>query len=175
MLTLNKFVSLLVFSFYGILLLSFASCKTEGCTDPRANNFVYEADKDDGSCDYGGCTDRDALNFDPDAQYDNGTCLYNGGVRIITTRNNIGTGSVAMVVHVNGEYIGMLREDCNQQFPTCSTSCENLPYLDRSEGIYGLRYWIIRPTSSTTADTIYESAPQSMQIVGGECNIHVIE
>lgn len=32
--------------------LFFTSCKEEGCTDPAANNYNQEADKEDGSCEY---------------------------------------------------------------------------------------------------------------------------
>ncbi|MDX1651404.1 MAG: hypothetical protein R3277_02855 [Brumimicrobium sp.] len=36
----------------GIIALGFTSCKKEGCTDPKANNYSEEAKKDDGSCTY---------------------------------------------------------------------------------------------------------------------------
>lgn len=156
------------------LLLMFQSCKTKGCTDPKANNFIYEAEKDDGSCDYGGCTDPDALNYNPDAQYNNGTCNYNGEIRIITTRTQLG-GNRALVVHVNGAYVGTLSGNCTILYPNCNTNCPNLPFLDKPGGSYSLRFWEVRFTSSTTADTLYESSPQNLQVIGAECNIHIIE
>ena len=59
-----------IISFLFLTLLLLSSCKQEGCTDPRAKNFSYDAQKEDGSCDYSGCTDTDALNYNPDAQGD---------------------------------------------------------------------------------------------------------
>jgi hypothetical protein len=43
---------LLILSFTVISLLSFISCKKEGCTDNIADNYISDADKDDGSCSY---------------------------------------------------------------------------------------------------------------------------
>ncbi|MGB0390176.1 MAG: hypothetical protein ACPGRC_10630 [Salibacteraceae bacterium] len=166
-------VSLFIFCIS--ILNVFQSCKTEGCTDPYASNFVYEAEKDDGSCDYGGCMDPDALNFDSDARYDNGSCIYNGDVYVITTRSGLSVPNVSLVVHVNGQYMGSLSSACTSPFPTCSTGCQKLPFLDKAQGSYLLKYWEIKQTSSTTADTIYESSPKSMQVTGGECNIYVID
>jgi hypothetical protein len=174
MLTLNDCTPILI-AICTAGLLSLSSCTTKGCTDPFASNFSYEANKDDGSCDYGGCTNPDALNYNPDAQYDNGTCSYNGDVRIVTSRSNVGNGNVALIVHINGEYIGKLQSNCTSQYPTCTSGCANLPFLDKSDGSYLLRFWEIRPTSSTTADTIFESSPKNMQVIGAECNIYVIE
>ena len=156
-------------------ILFFSSCKTEGCTDPKAKNFSYEANKDDGSCDYGGCTDRDALNFDPYAQYNDGTCKYLGGVNFITTRNSIASGGRVLSVHVNGQYIGLLQRTCTTQFPTCETNCAKLPFTQQQEGGYTYQFWELLPTSSTTFDTIYSSAIHTFQVTGKQCNIITIE
>src|SRR5690606_16979703 len=38
--------------FAGILVISLASCKKEGCMDENASNFNQDAKKDNGSCTY---------------------------------------------------------------------------------------------------------------------------
>lgn len=54
-----------------------------GCTDPGADNFDPEANKDNGSCFYSsapqtlaGCIDPEALNFNEYAIENNGSCIY---------------------------------------------------------------------------------------------------
>ena len=174
--TQHKLFKMKTFQFLLILatITLFTQCKSEGCTDPKAKNFSYEADKDDGSCDYGGCTDEDALNFDADAQYDDNTCLYNGGLHFITTRNSLG-GGVFLSVEVNNGYIGSLAQKCTAQFPTCETNCAHLKYTDQAEGFYNVQYWQIRQTSSTTFDTLFASPVEAAQVIGGECNIYVLK
>jgi hypothetical protein len=55
-----------------------------GCTDEIAENYVPEANLDDGTCTYIlGCTDENALNYDATATLDNGTCDF-GGFGIVT-------------------------------------------------------------------------------------------
>lgn len=46
----NKFRFLLMVMC--VSALAFTSCKKEGCTDPLAQNYSSEAEKDDGSCSY---------------------------------------------------------------------------------------------------------------------------
>lgn len=51
----------------------------EGCTNPDADNFEYDAVVDDGSCVIEGCMDADGDNFNPDATQDTyDACLYIG-------------------------------------------------------------------------------------------------
>ena len=41
--------------FYSLFItLTFSSCKKEGCTDSKAENYSEEANEDDGSCEYAG-------------------------------------------------------------------------------------------------------------------------
>lgn len=47
----KKFVAALLF---GLVALSFSSCKKEGCTDTYAINYCDECKKDDGTCEYEG-------------------------------------------------------------------------------------------------------------------------
>jgi hypothetical protein len=169
-----KFFTIIIISVLGLLILT-ASCATEGCTDPHANNFSYEATKDDGSCDYGGCMDENALNFDPDAVTDNGTCRYNGGVHIITTKSRLLQNGETMAVEINGAFIGKLGQRCTALFPDCQTACAHLKFTDQPEGFYVLNYWIIKRTSSTTYDTLVTSGNYSLKITGGDCNVYTIE
>ena len=53
------------------------SCNDSGCTNPDADNFDPEADKDDGSCIIYGCINPEADNFNADANTDDGSCVYN--------------------------------------------------------------------------------------------------
>ena len=168
-----KFFTIII-SFLGILILT-SSCATEGCTDPHANNFSYEATKDDGSCNYGGCMDENALNFDPGAKTDNGSCQYNGGVHIITTNNQLGQNGQVISVEINGAFIGKLGQRCTTLFPDCQSACAHLKFTDQAEGFYSLNYWILKQTSTTTYDTAFTSGSFSLKITGGECNVYTIE
>ncbi|MFT4753603.1 MAG: hypothetical protein ACI85Q_001148 [Salibacteraceae bacterium] len=165
--------SLIILSFVSLFFLN--SCATEGCTDSKANNFSYDADKDDGSCDYGGCTDPDALNFNSDARYDNGSCKYYGDLHLITTRSGVAVNNVALIVHVDGGYIGSLQSKCSIPFPSCQSNCNHLSFTQKESGIYVLRFWEIKQISATVSDTIYESQPMSVQVIGGECNTYIIQ
>ena len=48
----------------------------QGCTDPQAVNFSWEAMCDNGSCVIEGCTDSLSCNFDAEASLDDGSCDY---------------------------------------------------------------------------------------------------
>ncbi len=165
---------LLFISLIGFLIFT-SGCATEGCTDPYANNFSYEATKDDGSCDYGGCMDENALNFDPDARTDNGSCKYNGGVHIITKNSGVGQNGRAITVKINGAFIGNLNQPCTALFPDCQTACAHLKFTDQTEGFYALNYWEIRQISSNEYDTLFSSDNLSLKVTGGECTVYTIE
>lgn len=151
-----------------------SSCKTEGCTDPKANNFSYEAEKDDGSCDYGGCMDPNSLNYDPHAKYDNGTCRYNGDLKIFTSRT-FASPQTFISVLIGSEYIGSLSNTCNDSPITCTTNCASLNFTEKTEGTYTLQFFEIQQFSSTNFDTIYESSRIAVNITGGQCNTYTIE
>jgi len=153
----------------------FNSCKPEGCTDPKAKNFSYEAQKDDGSCDYSGCTDPDALNYNKDAKEDDGSCTYLGGVQFITTRTSVNINNTFLALEVSGEFIGNLQNDCNIPFLTCESACSHVKFTEKESGGYSYQFWEVRQLSSTTFDTIFESLPISFSVIGNECNIVVIE
>ena len=163
-----------ILTIFGIGFL-FNSCKTEGCTDPKAKNFSYEANKDDGSCNFSGCTDPNALNYDINAQSDDGSCTYLGGVQFITNRNSIKPNDVFLTVKVGGEFIGNLYQTCTVQFPNCQSACAHLNFTEKESGGYSMQFWEIRQTSSTKFDTIFESQPTSFSVIGNECNVVKIE
>ena len=151
------------------------SCKQEGCTDPKAGNFSYDAEKDDGSCDYGGCMDKGALNYNRNARTDNGSCLYNGALHFVTTRSSVKPSNVALTLQVGGQYIGLLNSKCTIKFPDCKSNCAFVNFSDQAEGTYSLRYWEIKQNSSTDFDTLFISQPIGVKVVGNECNVIVIE
>lgn len=172
---LIKSIFFLNFVLWNLIIL-LPSCKTEGCTDPKANNFSYEAQKDDGSCNYGGCTDEQALNFDKDAKYNNGTCIYYGDVKIFTSRTLPGTSNNKFIsVFVSSEYIGSLSSSCNNTYISCTTGCDMLNFDNKTSGIYSYKYYEIQQLSASVFDTIYESANQSFQVIGGQCTAVNIE
>jgi hypothetical protein len=151
------------------------SCAVEGCTDPKAKNFSYEASKDDGSCDYSGCTDPNSLSYDKDAKVDDGSCTYPGGIHFITTQSAIKANNEFLALKVGGEFIGNLQQTCTAQFPTCETLCAHLKFTEKESGSYSLQYWHIKQLSSTKFDTISESIPTGFTVTGNACNIYIIE
>lgn len=56
------------------------SCKYDvyGCTDKKAKNYNSKANKNDDSCEYDvlGCTDSNAINYNYSATKDDGSCKY---------------------------------------------------------------------------------------------------
>lgn len=154
---------------------SMNSCKSEGCTDPRASNFSYEADKDDGSCEYLGCTDPDALNYDPDAKTDNGNCIYKGGLHITTIRNSVGVNNVFLAVEINQGFIGDLAQTCTTPFPNCETACAHLKFTEQNSGTYILQFWEVRQTASMVFDTLFTSQSIPVQVIGKECSVFEIK
>ncbi|UTW64244.1 hypothetical protein KFE98_08930 [bacterium SCSIO 12741] len=65
--------ALFCLTLFAVLL---SSCKREGCTNPKADNYAPDANEDDGSCYINGCTDEKAANYSADATLDDGTCQY---------------------------------------------------------------------------------------------------
>lgn len=62
--------------FLGFAMLTFTSCKQDGCTDITADNYDPDANNDDGTCVYSGCTDQGAENYNANATIDDGSCIY---------------------------------------------------------------------------------------------------
>ena len=153
----------------------FSSCKTKGCTDANANNYNYDANKNDGSCDYGGCTDRNALNYNPLAEYNNGTCNYLGGVHLITNRTSIGSQNKVLVVYVNSQYVGTLKNKCTLTPSTCQSNCDYIAFTDKKPGNYILNFFEIQIKSASQLDTIYSSNTIPFYLPENKCITYTIE
>ena len=158
-----------------LLAIGIQSCRTGGCTDPKANNFSYEAKLDDGSCNYGGCTDENALNFNPDAKEDNGTCKYNGGLKFISTRSQIENANTFLSVEMDGAYIGKIQNNCNKSFQDCNTICDHVSFTNQAEGTYSFSFYEIRIISATQIDTLFTSEPLPVYVIGGKCSVSIID
>lgn len=74
----KQLLVILIIILLGGLVFSTASCKREGCTNSRADNFDSKAKTDDGSCIIRGCTNPNASNYDPEANRDDGSCIIYG-------------------------------------------------------------------------------------------------
>lgn len=61
-----------------IAITNYSCKKCEGCTNPKAENYNKDAEKDDGTCIIKGCTNPDADNYDAEATVDDGFCLIKG-------------------------------------------------------------------------------------------------
>ena len=166
-----RFYSVIFF----LISIAFSGCRPEGCTDPKAQNFSYEAEIDDGSCDYRGCTDENALNYDPDAREDDGSCEYLGGLHFITTRPSIKQQNVFLSLKINDGYIGSIPYVCEVQFPDCFSACAHAKFTEQPEGSYLLEYWEIRQIASSVFDTLYVGQSEVVKITGSECNVFIIE
>ncbi len=95
------------FAFIGILLLlTFASCKQEGCTDPDAVNFDADADTENNTCVY------------PADLYEG---IYTWADTVVRTDNN--TGQVTTQIYTNSGGISKADKtlvDLNSMLSTCS-------------------------------------------------------
>lgn len=162
--------NLIIFLFCSGLLAVVSSCVEKGCTDPRASNFNYAANKNDGSCEYLGCTDPNATNYDPDAQEDNGTCQYLGGARIITSRDSVANDNVILSVFVNNQFIGHIRQKCNQLYPDCEVPCESLSFTQQETGFYTVTYHELQ-YDATGIDTLFSRTDIALHIQPGKCTL----
>ena len=159
------------FGLFTLLIVSsfFTNCKEKGCTDPKASNFSYDAEKDDGSCEYLGCTDPDAFNYDEDAETDNGSCLYYGEVRFYSTRTDLSDWQTYIAVEVNDGYIGNITSPCTSNYIDCFTDCDYALQTRLEPGIYNYRAYVIRQTSTTNFDTLTSYGLNSFSMKSGDC------
>lgn len=100
---MKKRISFQIITLSFLSVISFTSCKEEGCMDPDSKTFNANADKDDGSCKYEG-----SVVF----YYDDLTSLL-----------LLDEGVTALTYYVDGSIIGSTAADVySTNVPSCGSS-----------------------------------------------------
>lgn len=123
----------LIFLLPVFLLISLSSCR-KGCADPKATNYSFDAQRDDGSCQIGGCTDPNAMNYAPSAQENDGTCLYESTVVFMNRR--VLAPNEYIEVYWDDFYIGSVNKLCSEEGLYCESDCLKVSISKLKPGTY---------------------------------------
>lgn len=133
----------------------FQSCKREGCTNSRAENYDSKAKTDDGTCIVKGCTDITATNYDSEATQEDGSCVYPKGELIFYTDADYGVGIIEVTVEEVSA--GTITKYYSSGEPECGS--EGCVTVEKKSGSYSY--------SAEAADGTTWSG--NIEIKSGEC------
>lgn len=160
------------FCIYALSFFLLGACKSEGCMDPKASNFNYDATHDDGSCEYRGCTDPNAINYDKDAQENDGSCQYLGQIKFVSSINNLTAPNVILSVSVNNNWIGYLYTPCiDPEILDCQTNCEMINLDQQPAGYNTVQYVMLTPINNNLFDTLGPVKSQSFNVLQKQCTV----
>ncbi len=162
----NNTLRIFALLFMAIGVMTFTSCKKEGCTNPKAENYDAKAKTDDGSCKIKGCTDNNAENYDADATDDDGSCVLARekflGTYTVNETCNSGTFNYTLTVSTStagDEFIILNNLYYSEAAVKATVNGSNINFNDTQGGI---NYSGTGSISGTTLTLIYTASANGL-------------